>query len=214
MAGIVTRWSREYKNFYDAQVAPTHLTALSGRCILGVTTHHNRASFCAGDGGAPATIAICHQPCRQQLQIGDIYVSISPAKPGKVKHRFPTAMDTDERLVLSVGIVSDVMSQLTYNSVAAPEWAHTRRGDKVWKAIRSNKLIRANELIASKQKLVKTNEIRNVGEYHWLTAANTPARSHAAVGARNLTCSDVAQLPGELASITPATTAHNELAPN
>ena len=134
MAPRGRQWGEEYLHEYVRHAGPLPRgVELTGRCILAVTTHHNRASFNAGDVGGPATMAICHLPCRQQLQPGDVYISVSPPTPGRTMGGDKTSLRTQERLVLSVGVVSEVLSVFQFHSVASPDWVDGRRADRVWK---------------------------------------------------------------------------------
>ena len=101
--------------------------ALSGRCIVVVSTHHAQSQMCY-EGGI-ATMVLCHSLARICARPGDVIVVISA-----VNTRRSYGIGSTDRLVLSVLLVSQTYAPYIYYSLGAPAWVRGR-ADRVYRAV-------------------------------------------------------------------------------
>ena len=99
----------------------------SGKALICVNPYAMGVDPLIADG--VATYALCSSRVRCGAKVGDVIIAVTPPQ-SSAKTR---GVDSEERLVLSIGLVEDSMAVATYHSLAAPAWA-CGRADRVYRA--------------------------------------------------------------------------------
>ena len=76
------------------------------------------------------TYALCSSQVRTVAQVGDVIVIVSPPWSSAGTR----GLQTEERLVLSVGLVESLVPVARYHSLGAPDWVLWGRPDCIYKA--------------------------------------------------------------------------------